>query len=220
MLCCLQVQKEKLHAELKQVLSQKRSHLRESTCQLAQPEMDSEPTDEQTVSRSLTDTVNVTFQAEIFIAFEVDLEIIVYPLFWLHKALILMLKEMDDDAHKSQDSLFPLWVVYKFISLVSHWKSGCNPTTEWPFLHDSLMDKMDSEVKCEATNNCIVNSALTQASETRYKTELKPKVHWKQFCIHPVKYKREEHSVSYVMDVLKAAECNFAHWWHLNGFDR
>lgn len=44
------MQKEKLHAELKQVLSQKRSHLRESTCQLAQPEMDPEPTEEQTVS--------------------------------------------------------------------------------------------------------------------------------------------------------------------------
>lgn len=51
----LQVQKEKLHAELKQVLSQKRSHLRESTCQLAQPEMDSEPAEEQTVRRALMD---------------------------------------------------------------------------------------------------------------------------------------------------------------------
>ncbi|KAK5929927.1 hypothetical protein CgunFtcFv8_011116 [Champsocephalus gunnari] len=47
------VQKEKLHAELKQVLSQKRSHLRESTCKPARPEMDSEPTDQQTVSSSL-----------------------------------------------------------------------------------------------------------------------------------------------------------------------
>lgn len=67
-LCCLQVQKEKLHAELKQVLSKKRSHLRESTCQLAQPEMDSELTDEQPVSRNLINTVNVAFQADILIA--------------------------------------------------------------------------------------------------------------------------------------------------------
>lgn len=65
---CLQVQKEKLHAELKQVLSKKRSHLRESTCQLAQPEMDSEPTDEPPVSRTLINTVNVAFKADIFIA--------------------------------------------------------------------------------------------------------------------------------------------------------
>jgi len=56
-LCCLQVQKEKLYAELKQVLSQKRSHLRESTCQLAQPEMDTEPTDKQTVSSSQMNTI-------------------------------------------------------------------------------------------------------------------------------------------------------------------
>lgn len=63
---CVQVQKEKLHAELKQVLSQKRSHLRESTCQLAQPEMDPDPTDKQTVRWNLIDTVNVTFQAEMF----------------------------------------------------------------------------------------------------------------------------------------------------------
>ncbi|KAM9811883.1 uncharacterized protein prx isoform 4-T4 [Syngnathus typhle] len=42
-------QKEKLHAELKKVLSQKRSHLRASTCQLAQPEMDPETFDEQTL---------------------------------------------------------------------------------------------------------------------------------------------------------------------------
>ncbi|KAM6958755.1 uncharacterized protein prx [Aplochiton taeniatus] len=34
------VQKERLHAELKQVLSLKRSHLRASSCQLAEPEMD------------------------------------------------------------------------------------------------------------------------------------------------------------------------------------
>lgn len=60
-LCCLQVQKEKLHAELKQVLSQKRSHLRESNCQLAQPEMDSEATDEQTVSRSLINSLTEIF---------------------------------------------------------------------------------------------------------------------------------------------------------------
>ncbi|CAG12725.1 unnamed protein product [Tetraodon nigroviridis] len=47
------VQKEKLHAELKQVLSKKRSQFRESTCQLAAPEMDAEPTEEQRVSRNL-----------------------------------------------------------------------------------------------------------------------------------------------------------------------
>ncbi|XP_019716816.1 neuroblast differentiation-associated protein AHNAK isoform X15 [Hippocampus comes] len=41
-------QKEKLHAELKKVLSQKRSHLRASTCQLTQSEMDPEPSNEQT----------------------------------------------------------------------------------------------------------------------------------------------------------------------------
>lgn len=50
--CVLQVQKEKLHAELKQVLSKKRSQFRESTCQLAAPEMDTEPTEEQRVSRN------------------------------------------------------------------------------------------------------------------------------------------------------------------------
>lgn len=48
--CVLQVQKEKLHAELKQVLSKKRSQFRESTCQLATLEMDTEPTEEQRVS--------------------------------------------------------------------------------------------------------------------------------------------------------------------------
>lgn len=51
--CVLQVQKEKLHAELKQVLSKKRSQFRESTCQLATPEMDTEPTEEQKVSSNL-----------------------------------------------------------------------------------------------------------------------------------------------------------------------
>lgn len=60
----LQVQKEKLHAELKQVLSKKRSHLTESTCQLAQPEMDAEPTEEQTVRRNQI-SINATY-AETF----------------------------------------------------------------------------------------------------------------------------------------------------------
>lgn len=59
----LQVQKEKLHAELKQVLSKKRSHLTESTCQLAQPEMDAESTEEQTVRRN--QSINATY-AETF----------------------------------------------------------------------------------------------------------------------------------------------------------
>ena len=44
----MQVQKEKLHAELKQVLSLKRSHLRESTCQLANMADTDSPTEEQT----------------------------------------------------------------------------------------------------------------------------------------------------------------------------
>lgn len=58
------VQKEKLHAELKQVLSQKRSHLRESTCQLAQPEMDSEPTDEQTWVEEATKSMEIVVETE------------------------------------------------------------------------------------------------------------------------------------------------------------
>ncbi|XP_034721377.1 neuroblast differentiation-associated protein AHNAK isoform X8 [Etheostoma cragini] len=58
------VQKEKLHAELKQVLSQKRSHLRESTCQLAQPEMDSEPTDKQTCVEDTSQSVEIVVEAE------------------------------------------------------------------------------------------------------------------------------------------------------------
>ncbi|XP_032367918.1 neuroblast differentiation-associated protein AHNAK isoform X24 [Etheostoma spectabile] len=58
------VQKEKLHAELKQVLSQKRSHLRESTCQLAQPEMDSEPTDRQTCAEDTSQSVEIVVEAE------------------------------------------------------------------------------------------------------------------------------------------------------------
>ncbi|XP_023817721.1 neuroblast differentiation-associated protein AHNAK isoform X2 [Oryzias latipes] len=62
------VQKEKLHAELKQVLSQKRSHLRESTCQLAQPEMDCEPTDEQT-------GVEDDFRKSVEIVVETDAEV-------------------------------------------------------------------------------------------------------------------------------------------------
>ncbi|XP_011480549.1 neuroblast differentiation-associated protein AHNAK isoform X5 [Oryzias latipes] len=63
------VQKEKLHAELKQVLSQKRSHLRESTCQLAQPEMDCEPTDEQTKG------VEDDFRKSVEIVVETDAEV-------------------------------------------------------------------------------------------------------------------------------------------------
>lgn len=88
-----------------------------------------------------------------------------------------MLEEKEDNAHKvtsvfDKVHFFLLWV--KLFPLVSHWKSGCNPRIEWPFLCDSLVVKMDSEVKCRLTNNCTVNSALSQASETRYETELKP----------------------------------------------
>ncbi|XP_047248727.1 neuroblast differentiation-associated protein AHNAK [Girardinichthys multiradiatus] len=58
------VQKEKLHAELKQVLSQKRSHLRESTCKLAQPEMDSEPAEEQTCMEEVSKSVEIVVETE------------------------------------------------------------------------------------------------------------------------------------------------------------
>ncbi|XP_029964564.1 uncharacterized protein prx, partial [Salarias fasciatus] len=60
------VQKEKLHAELKQVLSQKRSHLRESTCQLAQPEMDPdpEPAEEQRVEEEASKAVEIVVETE------------------------------------------------------------------------------------------------------------------------------------------------------------
>ncbi|XP_038161200.1 neuroblast differentiation-associated protein AHNAK [Cyprinodon tularosa] len=58
------VQKEKLHAELKQVLSQKRSHLRESTCKLAQPEMDTEPGEEQTCIEEVSKSVEIVVETE------------------------------------------------------------------------------------------------------------------------------------------------------------
>lgn len=58
------VQKEKLYAELKQVLSQKRSHLRESTCQLAQPEMDTEPTDKQTCVEEASQSIDIVVETE------------------------------------------------------------------------------------------------------------------------------------------------------------
>lgn len=67
--CDLQVQKEKLHAELKQVLSKKRSQFRESTCQLATPEMDTEPTEEQKVSRNLKKKSLCHFHVEMSILF-------------------------------------------------------------------------------------------------------------------------------------------------------
>lgn len=67
-ICVLQVQKEKLHAELKQVLSKKRSQFRESTCQLATPEMDTEPTEEQRVSRNLRNP-DVSLMLKYFILF-------------------------------------------------------------------------------------------------------------------------------------------------------
>ena len=170
---CLQVQKEKLHAELKQVLSQKRSHLRESTCQLAQPEMDSEPTEEQTVSSSRINALKVKYFLTMFPSVvKQQPEISNY-----HKSAMMKQtahKNVTPIVHEVHNSLFPLWVVYELFPLVSHWKSGCSPRIEWPFLRDSLMDKMDSEVKCEVTNNCTANSALTQASDTRHKTVLKP----------------------------------------------
>lgn len=58
------VQKEKLHAELKQVLSQKRSHLRESTCKLAQSEMDSELVEEQTSMEEISKSVEIVVETE------------------------------------------------------------------------------------------------------------------------------------------------------------
>ncbi|XP_024866364.1 neuroblast differentiation-associated protein AHNAK isoform X2 [Kryptolebias marmoratus] len=57
-------QKEKLHAELKQVLSQKRSHLRDSTCQLAQAEMDSEPAEEQTNVEEVSKAMEIMVETE------------------------------------------------------------------------------------------------------------------------------------------------------------
>ncbi|KAF3847365.1 hypothetical protein F7725_020393 [Dissostichus mawsoni] len=57
------VQKEKLHAELKQVLSQKRSHLRESTCQPARPEMDSD-TDQQTCVEEASPSMEILVETE------------------------------------------------------------------------------------------------------------------------------------------------------------
>ncbi|KAL0972857.1 hypothetical protein UPYG_G00195590 [Umbra pygmaea] len=56
------VQKEKLHAELKQVLSLKRSHLKE-TSHLAQAEMDS-PTDAQAEEQSTLEVVEVVVETE------------------------------------------------------------------------------------------------------------------------------------------------------------
>uniref|UniRef100_A0A3P8V561 PDZ domain-containing protein n=1 Tax=Cynoglossus semilaevis TaxID=244447 RepID=A0A3P8V561_CYNSE len=58
------VQKEKLYAELKQVLSQKRSKLKESTCQLAKPEMDSDPTEKQTNVEDLSKSMEVVVETE------------------------------------------------------------------------------------------------------------------------------------------------------------
>ncbi|XP_043975967.1 neuroblast differentiation-associated protein AHNAK isoform X1 [Gambusia affinis] len=58
------VQKEKLHAELKQVLSQKRSNLRESTCKLAEPEMDSESAEDQTSVEEISKAVEIVVETE------------------------------------------------------------------------------------------------------------------------------------------------------------
>ncbi|XP_037533867.1 neuroblast differentiation-associated protein AHNAK [Nematolebias whitei] len=57
-------QKEKLHAELKQVLSQKRSRQRASSCQLAQAEMDSEPAEEQARVEEASKAVEVMMETE------------------------------------------------------------------------------------------------------------------------------------------------------------
>ncbi|KAM9452911.1 uncharacterized protein ACWYII_012259 [Salvelinus alpinus] len=56
------VQKEKLHAELKQVLSLKRSHLKE-TSHLAQPEMDSS-TEARAVEETASEVVEVVMETE------------------------------------------------------------------------------------------------------------------------------------------------------------
>lgn len=137
--------------------------------------MDSEPTEEQTVSSSQLNTLRPKYFLLMFPSVvKQQLETSNY-----HKSA--MMKQTDDAAHKNvtpiirevHNSLFPFWVVYELFPLVSHWKSGCSPRIEWPFLRDSLMDKMDSEVKCEVTNNCTANSALTQASDARHKTVLK-----------------------------------------------
>lgn len=139
--------------------------------------MDSEPTEEQTVSSSRINTLRPEYFLLVFPSvLKQQLETSNY-----HKSA--MMKQTDNTAHKNvppiihevHNSLFPFWVVYDLFPLVSHWKSGCSPRIEWPFLRDSLMDKMDSEVKFEVTNNCTANSALTQASDTRYKTVLKLK---------------------------------------------
>nr|XP_046149431.1 periaxin-like [Oncorhynchus gorbuscha] len=58
----MKVQKEKLHAELKQVLSLKRSHLKESS-RLAQAEMDSS-TDAQAVEETASEEVEVVVETE------------------------------------------------------------------------------------------------------------------------------------------------------------